>query len=120
MFVPFLQLFNLFLFSWGVATLAGTAVVFFRDLQHLIGVAIRASFYTTPIIVPIDLIPDSVRGLFLLNPLYYIVAAFGAPIVDGTLPEAKLLVISSAVAWTTFIGGWVLLRKCEDAIMFRL
>lgn len=111
---------NLFLFSWGMATLAATGVVFFRDLQHLIGVGIRASFYLTPIIIPIDMIPEAVRGYFLLNPLYYIVVLFDLPISEGEFPPVLYIVLSTLIAWASFGVSWLVLRHCEDRIMVRI
>ena len=41
----------------------------FRDVEQIWGVASRALFYATPVIYPIEFVPESWRGLVAANPL---------------------------------------------------
>ena len=55
--------------SAGVAVLLSMAYVRMRDLEHVWIVALRALFYATPIIYPLERVPESFRWLVALNPL---------------------------------------------------
>jgi ABC-2 type transport system permease protein len=55
--------------SAGAALLLSTAYVYMRDISHVWTVALRVLFYATPILYPLELVPDSFRWVFALNPL---------------------------------------------------
>ena len=57
------------MFAFGVGLVLATAVVTFRDLQHLYGVVITAWLYLTPIFYPISMLPESIGRLIKLNPI---------------------------------------------------
>ena len=61
-------------FSLGLGMMLGLANVRYRDVNHLTGIAMNFLFYATPIIYPLDIVPDEVWGLpaqdlLRLNPL---------------------------------------------------
>ncbi len=55
--------------------------MYFRDIQHLTGVALQLLFFLTPIIYPVTLVPAEWNGiplqqLIMLNPVSQFVVAF--------------------------------------------
>ena len=55
--------------------------MYFRDIQHLTGVALQLVFFLTPIIYPVTLVPAEWNGiplqqLIMLNPVSQFVVAF--------------------------------------------
>ena len=36
--------------------------VYFRDVQHFVGIALQVLFYSAPIVYPITLVPEAPRG----------------------------------------------------------
>ncbi len=68
-----LVLIPLILLSCGLSFLAASLSVFFRDIQHLIGVIIQILFFMTPIFYPIQAIPEQYRWVMQINPLSSIV-----------------------------------------------
>ena len=75
-----------FLFALGVGMLLSSMAVFFRDLQHLYGVALTAWMFFTPIMYPVSILPERVFHLMHLNPLFHYVSYFRALALDGTVP----------------------------------
>lgn len=111
--------------SLGLGMVAAVATVYFRDLQHLISVALNALFYLTPIIYPLEMdgagpIPHAYRYYFKLNPMYSIIEMFHRPIYNGTLPTNYEIMVAVAVAATTLgVGLWVF-RRYENTLIFNL
>ena len=68
-----LVLIPLILLSCGLSFLVASLSVFFRDIQHLIGVIIQILFFMTPIFYPIQAIPEQYRWVMQINPLSSIV-----------------------------------------------
>lgn len=51
-------------------------VVFFRDLQQIISIALQIGMWATPILWDISMLTDEMKPLFKLNPMVYIVNGY--------------------------------------------
>jgi len=103
------------MFALGVGLVLSRLAVLFADVVHMWEILLTAWMYATPIIYPPEIIPDEYRWLFLLNPVYHLLAAFRAPIYDGRLPEADTVLL--AVLSSTFAllaGWWYFARKAHE------
>ena len=81
-------------FCTGVAMLLSAYYVRYRDVRPIWDVVLPATFYATPILYPIDTVPDSVRPWIMCNPL--------AAVVQQT---RHALVEPSAMSASEAIGG---------------
>jgi len=66
--LPLIILIQFFLVA-GATLLVSALNVFFRDLQHLISIIMMVWFFATPIIYPLDMVPEAFRWILLLNPM---------------------------------------------------
>ena len=69
------------MFVAAIAVSLAVINVYYRDVLHLIGVALQLVFFLTPIIYPIDLVPADWHGiplqqLIMLNPVSQFVVSF--------------------------------------------
>ena len=51
-------------------------VIFFRDLQQIIGIVLQIGMWATPILWDISMLTDQIKPLFKLNPMVYIVNGY--------------------------------------------
>ncbi|MCI6552342.1 MAG: ABC transporter permease [Lachnospiraceae bacterium] len=51
-------------------------VIFFRDLQQIISIALQIGMWATPILWDISMLTDQMKPLFKLNPMVYIVNGY--------------------------------------------
>lgn len=79
-----------FLFSLGMGLLLSSLVVTFRDLQHLYGVLLTAWTYLTPIFYPIEMLPEWVRSIVMINPLTSIIQMLREVVMYNTVPDLML------------------------------
>lgn len=110
----------IFLFTTGFSLLLATVTVFFRDSRYLMNVAMNAWYYLTPILYPIEVLPEKVQWLFYLNPSYYVIEMFRAPIYLHVLPNIENILIAVAVSVTIFLLGLRCFYKYEKEFVFRL
>jgi ABC-type polysaccharide/polyol phosphate export permease len=97
-------------FTFGV-TLALTAVsVFFGDVREMVQAGMPALMYLTPIIYPVEIIPERFRFLVKINPLSYIVEIVRDPIYYGIVPSQTTLLLSVVVALGALAIGWMIFR----------
>jgi len=110
--LPATALFTLFIFGIGLA-LCGLNV-FFRDIGLLWSALLPAFFYLTPIAYPPDLVPERLRWIAELNPLYHFIALMRAIIVEGAVPTAEVWITAlliSAVAFSLGMAVHLMLRR---------
>lgn len=73
----------LFLLVLGMCYFTCALVVFFRDLQQIINIALQIGMWATPILWDISMLKtDSMKSLFKLNPLVYIVNGYRSAIYE--------------------------------------
>ncbi len=104
--LPATALFTLFIFGIGLGLCALN--VYFRDIGLLWSALLPAFFYLTPIAYPPDLVPDRLRWIAELNPLYHFIALMRAIIVEGIVPSADSWVITTILATVAFSLGMTL------------
>ena len=108
-------------FSLGVGMLFSAWAIYFPDVAEMYQVALIAWLYLTPIIYPIEIIPETYRFWFLhLNPMYYMVQLFRKPIYEGVLPTATLLAAAAGIALFTLVVGWLVFTSRADEFTYRL
>jgi lipopolysaccharide transport system permease protein len=112
-------LFPLFLalqaiFIIGLALLLATATAFFRDVKHLVEVALAVLFWTTPIVYELGQIPDRLRGLILLSPMSPYVHAYHEIFFYRQWPDtATWLLTAGYAAGALALGLWLTVRHEE-------
>ena len=110
----------IFLFSLGFSLLASVLYVKARDVQHILSIVFQAFFYLTPIIYPLNILPPSFHKIFLLNPFYYFIQLFRAPVYAGQLPSLKIFIVALSLTAITFITGLAVFFRKERAFVFEL
>ena len=106
-FIFFLQ----FLFTMGLVAVLSAICVFLRDLQQIVMLSITIWFFLTPIIYPISMIrEESIRALFLLNPMHSFVNLYREVVLLGDVSMIHLYIIVPTALISYFFGGWLFMR----------
>lgn len=108
-------------FALGVGLVLSAWAIYFPDVAEMYQVALTAWFYVTPIIYPLDTIPERYRFWFYhLNPMYYLIQVFRKPIYEGVLPGWPLLSAATVIALLTLALGWVVFCSRADEFAYRV
>ncbi len=108
------------MFALGVALLLSTLAVGFPDVVEMYQIALAAWYFLTPILYPVTILPEAERQWLALNPVYYLVEAFRAPVYAGTAPDPATLLIAFACAIGALVLGWFVFTAKADEIPVRL
>lgn len=65
-----------FVVTIGICLAISMVNAYFRDMEYIIGVAVSMLFWMTPIIYPLNLVPEKYRIYLILNPFTYLIAAW--------------------------------------------
>lgn len=109
-----------FLFSVGLGLILGTCNVFFRDIGHLYGVWTTAWMYLTPIIYPIEILPNFVKSVVAFNPLIYYVNYFRNIVLYGVVPSFRENVICIGIALLFLILGLWVFKANQDKFILHI
>ena len=72
-------------------SILATATAFFRDVRHLLEVALSVLFWTTPIIYELRQVPERLQLLMLLSPMSSFVVGLPADLLLSGWPDADRL-----------------------------
>ena len=97
----------------GLSFIVSSVTVYFRDLQHLIGVALQLLFYATPIVYASNTIPQEFAWILKLNPMTYIIDGYRNIFYNCTMPDIKGLLIVLAVSVAICIIGYLIFNKLQ-------
>ncbi len=104
----------------GLGLMLGAVNVFFRDISQLLSMLLMGWFYVTPIVYPLGLLPEHLRGIIELNPLATLVLLYREALLGGsTIPvvdTVRLLVI----ALGALAAGLWLFRRLKPAFVDEL
>jgi ABC-2 type transport system permease protein len=101
-------------FTIGVAMILATATAFFRDVRHLLEVALAMLFWMTPIVYQLDQIPDRLRLIILMSPMSPFVVAYQKIFYFRQWPEPTVWLMAGTYAAGAFIIGTTLVLAFED------
>jgi ABC-type polysaccharide/polyol phosphate export permease len=108
-------------FSLGLGLMISTLAVFYPDVAEMYGIAIVGWMYLTPIIYPASILPDSYRfWITHLNPMYFMVELFRAPVYYGRLPTLAEFLPALFISLGFLIIGWIIFTNKSDEFAYRV
>jgi len=111
LFLPLILLIQIILIL-GVGLLLSSMNVFFRDIQSLLALIVQLWFYASPIIYPVEMVPDKLRTFYYLNPMAGILEAYRAVLLKQVFPGPSLI-IAGLEAILVFILGYIFFKRVE-------
>ena len=104
------------MFVLGLALALSAAAVYFRDLEHLLGLVLQAWFYSAPIVYPMSQAPEWLRPLLLLSPMSAFVVAYQRIFYYGEWPEVSIWVAALAYGVGAFAAGAMWFLSLEERL----
>jgi lipopolysaccharide transport system permease protein len=102
-----------FIFTLGICFIVSAVNVYFRDMEHILGIVSMGWFYLTPIIYPVNMIPQKYMKLFFLNPMTSIILPYRDILFNNIFPDAKLLFVSFLISIGVLVFGYTVYQKLQ-------
>lgn len=111
-YLPIIMLIE-FIMGIGGALLFSAMTVYFRDLEYILNIVTMAWMYMTPILYPLEQVPEEIRQFLFLNPMTAVIIAFRDILFYQRAPEMQTL--TYAVIWgiVVLIVGWISFQKLQ-------
>ena len=112
-------------FVTGIGLLLAILNVYFRDVQHFVGIGLQLWFYATPVIYPITLLGNiaereflgvSLLTLYKLNPMTAFVEMYHQMLFYLQFPSWQLFAYAAVVSFATLALGLLMFKKLEPRL----
>ena len=111
-FYPLILIVQYFLLI-GISFIVSSVTVYFRDLQHFIGIALQLLFYATPIVYAPDSIPQNFQWILQYNPMTYIINGYRDIFYYQRMPDFSSLGIVLVISIALCIIGYFIFKKLQ-------
>ena len=91
-----------YIMALGGAMVTSALTVYFRDLEYILGIVTMAWMYLTPVLYPIDWVPEKLRPILNINPMTPVITAYREILYYKRIPEFGNLL------WALLLGLIVL------------
>ncbi len=109
---PFILLIQ-YILLLGIGFIVSSVTVYFRDLEHIIGVVLMAAFYATPIVYNIDQLPHTLQVLVNLNPMTHLINAYRDIFYYHQMPNMEILFALLGISLVLTVIGYFIFKKLQ-------
>lgn len=109
--LPFLVVMTL-ISGAGISYLLAGITVSYRDFRHVIPFMMQAWMYASPVVYPVNLVPESYRWLLALNPMAGIIDGFRSVLLNQPI-NWQTIIISFSIGCLLFVIGIFNFRRTE-------
>ncbi|QLJ52187.1 MAG: ABC-type polysaccharide/polyol phosphate export permease [Candidatus Fermentimicrarchaeum limneticum] len=102
-----------FLIVVGISLALSALNVYYRDVQYIWAVLLRAAFFMTPVIYPVSIYPPEYIWLFMLNPIARVIEASRRALIYGVSPTLADFGIIYLAALVIIPIGYIIFMKLE-------
>ncbi len=102
-----------YVLALGITFIISAIDVYFRDLEHILGILSMAWMFMTPIMYDISIVPERIRPVFYLNPMTSIVTAYRDIMYSGTVPKFETLGVATGMGILFLILGLLIFGRLK-------
>lgn len=110
-----LYLAMLLMFAQGISWIVAGLHVFIRDTIQALQILLFLWFWFTPILYSVDLVPENLRFLAVLNPMAVIVTGYRNSLLHLAQPSSIEIAAVLAVSFAVFVTGGLLFKRAKPA-----
>ena len=108
------------MFALGMGLFLSTLAAYYTDVVRMFEILLLLWFYLTPILYPLEIVPEQFRWVVAVNPMTQYVALFRAPILEGTFAGLDVLGLATIWAVSSLVIGWWFFARQADELPYRV
>ena len=116
---PFILLIQ-YVLLLGIGFIVSSVTVYFRDLEHIIGVVLMAAFYATPIVYKLEQLPHTLQILVNLNPMTHLINAYRDIFYYHQMPNMEILITLLGISLVLTVVGYFIFKKLQKGFAEQL
>lgn len=115
-----LVLFVHMLFTLGLALLLSCIAIFFRDINHLLGIILMFWFWITPVFYSAQMVPEHYRFVCTLNPMSGYITMYRDVLFEARFPNRGIFLGSCIISLVVALAGYVIFKRLEPLFVKRI
>lgn len=108
------------MFSLGIGLIISAVAIYFADVAEMYQIILTAWMYLSPVIYTEEMLPAKYLWVVKLNPMYYLIQLFRAPIYEGRVPDLNEWLVAGAISVVTLVVGWIFFSYKADEFAYRV
>ena len=104
----------LVLFSMGLGFLFSALSVYVRDIPQILNIVLQGMFFLTPIVYPLEIVPEKLKFLFYINPLTYFIKTYQDIIIYRAFPNYLYLTLIIVLSIASLLIGLKTFKKLKE------
>ena len=112
LYLPLIMIIE-FILALGATYLVSALTVYFRDMEHIMSIITMAWMYLTPVIYPVEMVPEQYVKLFYLNPMTSITIAYRDILYYGQVPQVSTLANAVLMGVAVLIIGQIVFSRLQ-------
>ena len=108
-----LIMFAEYLLALSMAMLTSAVTVYLRDVEYILGIVSMAWQFMTPVMYPVENVPEGLRPVFNLNPMTPIAVAFRDILYYKRIPQMETLLQGILVSVAILMIGCVTFSRLK-------
>jgi lipopolysaccharide transport system permease protein len=104
-----------FAVTYGIALVISMVNAFFRDMEYIVNVCISMLFWMTPIIYPLESVPEKYRIYLAINPVTYLIQGWRDIFLNNTVNwhDISISVVTAMIVLTV---GSIMFKKLDKRL----
>lgn len=102
-----------YVMALGMALLTSAVTVYFRDLEHILGIVSMMWMYMTPIMYDKSIVPDDLLPAFNLNPMTHVIECYRTVLYNKAMPDLSTLLFAAVLGIALLIIGCLVFNKLQ-------
>lgn len=102
-----------YIFAIGMCMIVSALDIFFRDMEYILGIITMAWMYLTPVMYTMEMIPQEMRGIFLLNPMTAMIRAYQDILYYKKVPEIETLATATVLGLCFCVAGFAVFERLQ-------
>jgi len=102
-----------YILALGMALLTSAVTVYFRDLEHILGIISMAWMYMTPVMYDKSIVPDRLLPIFNLNPMTHVIECYRSVLYSKEVPDLTSLLSALSLGVLFLLIGCLVFNKLQ-------
>ncbi len=119
LYLPIIMLIE-YVLALGIALLTSALTVYFRDLEHILGIVTMAWMYLTPIMYPVEMVPEQFLTIFNANPMTPVIIAYRDILYYSREPHLNTLLHAAVLGGLTLLLGNIVFSRLQKGFVEEL
>lgn len=112
LWLPLVMLVEFFL-CLGFTMILSGLTVYFRDLEYIMGIISMAWMYLTPVLYPMDRVPQELKAVITYNPMSPIIVAYRDILYYKQVPQMSTLISATAIGVGFIVVGTFVFSRLQ-------